>query len=145
MPCLLVVGATNNGKTAVVNRFQRLHPANDNPRGEAAIVPVLTVQAPPVSEENRFYSTILDSLCLPYKAHESSARRQAQVLRLLRAVRLRMLILVAGYIGKQRIFLNVLKYMANKLRIPLLGVGTIDAVRDATGHLCRPKRRRMGR
>jgi type II secretory pathway predicted ATPase ExeA len=135
MPCLLVVGATNNGKTAVVNRFQRLHPAHDNRRGEAAIVPVLTIQAPPVPEENRFYATILDSLGLPCKTHESSGRRQMQVLRLLRAVGSRMLIIdeihhiVAGHIGKQRIFLNVLKYMANELRIPLVGVGTLDAVR----------------
>jgi type II secretory pathway predicted ATPase ExeA len=135
MPCLLVVGETNNGKTAIVNRFERLHPANDNRNGDSIRVPVLTVQAPPVPEENRFYASILDSLGSPYRASESAARRQIQVLHVLRAAGLRMLIIdevhhiIAGHIGKQRIFLNVLKYLANELRIPLVGVGTVDAVR----------------
>jgi len=46
MPCLLLVGATNNGKTAIVNRFEQLHPAADQPDKESVHVPVLTVQAP---------------------------------------------------------------------------------------------------
>ncbi len=135
MPCLLVVGETNNGKTAIVNRFERLHPADDNASGDSIRVPVLTVQAPPVPEENRFYAGILDALGSPYRASESAARRQMQVLKVLRAAGLRLLIIdevhhiVAGHIGKQRIFLNVLKYLANELRIPLVGVGTADAVR----------------
>jgi Bacterial TniB protein len=36
MPNLLIVGETNNGKTVIVSRFQRLHKADDNP---AAITP----------------------------------------------------------------------------------------------------------
>lgn len=135
MPCLLLVGSTNNGKTAIVNRFEQLHPASDHPGSDAVHVPVLTVQAPPIPEENRFYAGILDSLDAPYRPSESAARRQSQVLKVLRAVRLRLLIIdevhhiVAGYIGKQRIFLNVLKYLANELCIPLVAVGTVDAVR----------------
>lgn len=135
MPCLLLVGSTNNGKTAIVNRFEQLHPASDIPGGDAVHVPVLTVQAPPIPEENRFYAGILDSLDAPCRPSESAARRQSQVLKVLRAVRLRLLIvdevhhIVAGYIGKQRIFLNVLKYLANELCIPLVAVGTVDAVR----------------
>src|ERR1039457_3723682 len=119
MPCLLVVGETNNGKTAIVHRFERLHPADDNPMGNSIRVPVLTVQAPPVPEENRFYASILDALGSPYRANESAARRQIQVLHVLRAAGLRMLIIdevhhiIAGHIGKQRIFLNVLKYLAS--------------------------------
>ena len=33
------------------------------------------------------------------------------------------------FINRQRQFLNVLKYLGNELKIPLVGVGTIDAVR----------------
>jgi hypothetical protein len=46
MPSLLVVGDTNAGKTMIANRFVQLHPACDNPGGDAAVVPVLLVQAP---------------------------------------------------------------------------------------------------
>jgi ATP-dependent Clp protease ATP-binding subunit ClpA len=135
MPCLLIIGETNNGKSAIINRFQRSHKASDNPEGDSILLPVLTVQAPPVPEENRFYATILEALQAPYRPSDSAARRQTQVIRILRAAKLRMLIIdelhhiVAGHIGKQRVFLNVLKYLANELRIPLIGVGTVDAVR----------------
>jgi hypothetical protein len=37
--------------------------------------------------------------------------------------------ILAGHIAKQRHFLNVLKYLGNELKIPLVGVGTIDALR----------------
>ncbi|MBU6430379.1 MAG: TniB family NTP-binding protein, partial [Cyanobacteria bacterium REEB65] len=46
MPNLLVVGDTNNGKTMLVKRFCSKHKPDDNPKGEAAVVPVLFMQAP---------------------------------------------------------------------------------------------------
>jgi ATP-dependent Clp protease ATP-binding subunit ClpA len=60
--------------------------------------------------------------------------KQMQVLHLLHAVQLRVLIIdeihiLAGHIAKQRHFLNVLKYLGNELKIPLVGVRTIDAMR----------------
>ena len=54
MPNLLIVGDTNAGKTMLANRFVQLHPADDNPEGEAVIVPVLAIQAPPGPDEGRF-------------------------------------------------------------------------------------------
>src|SRR5258705_4845989 len=41
MPGLLIVGDTNNGKTMIINRFERLHPADDNPEDETIRLPVL--------------------------------------------------------------------------------------------------------
>jgi len=135
MPNLLIVGETNNGKTAVVRRFERLHAADCNPGGEHAIVPVLLIQAPPAPDENRFYGAILEALAAPYKPRGSTAEKQVQVVHLLRTVQLRLLIIdevhhiLAGHIAKQRQFLNVLKHLGNELQIPLVGVGTMDAVR----------------
>lgn len=112
MPNLLIVGETNNGKTVVVSRFQRLHAASENPAGDHAIVPVLLIQAPPAPDENRFYSAILEALAAPYKPRGSAAEKQMQVLHLLRTVQLRLLIIdevhhiLAGHIAKQRQFLN---------------------------------------
>lgn len=62
MPNLLVVGDTNNGKTMLLKRFCKRHPAYDNKEGEVANVPVLFVQAPPVPDEGRFYNAILELL-----------------------------------------------------------------------------------
>ena len=135
MPNLLIVGETNNGKTMIASRFQRLHPAGEKANGEHHNVPVLLIQAPPTPDESRFYGAILEALGVPYKPRGSVEEKQMKVLHLLRDIQLRVLIIdeihhiLAGHIAKQRHFLNVLKYLGNELKIPLVGVGTIDALR----------------
>jgi hypothetical protein len=60
---------------------------------------------------------------------------QIRTARLLRGIGLEMLVvdeihhILAGHYAKQRRFLNVLKYLGNELEIPLVGVGTLDALR----------------
>ncbi len=44
---LLVVGPTNNGKTAIAEHFLRTHPQHISDDGEHEIIPVLLVQMPP--------------------------------------------------------------------------------------------------
>jgi hypothetical protein len=135
MPNLLIVGETNNGKTTLLERFSRLHPAEERPDEEHAFVPVLLVQAPPVPEEGRFYNVILEQLHAPYRAHAAGSSKQIQVLRILKGIGLKMLMideihhLLAGSIVRQRQFLNVLKYIGNELKIPLVGAGTVEAIR----------------
>src|SRR5437870_1978618 len=134
MPNLLIVGNTNAGKTMLANRFVQLHPADDNPNGDAAIVEVLAIQAPPGPDEGRFYNAILEALFAPYNPRERVAQKQVQVLRILKQIGLRMLIIdevhnvLTGPVTKQRQFLNVLKYLRNDLQIPLAGFGTKDAL-----------------
>jgi hypothetical protein len=135
MPNLLIVGDTNAGKTMLANRFVQLHPADDNPEGEAVSVPVLAIQAPPGPDEGRFYNAILEALFAPYNPRERVAQKQIQVLRILKGIGLRMLIIdevhnvLTGPVNKQRQFLNVLKYLGNDLQIPLVGLGTKEALR----------------
>lgn len=135
MPNLLIVGDTNNGKTMLVRRFCSLHPSHDNPDGDGIQVPVLFIQAPPVPDEGRFYSAILELLFAPYKPSDRVDKKQFQVVRLLRYVNLRMLIIdeihhiLAGNLNKQKAFLNVIKYLGNELQVPIVGVGIKDAFR----------------
>ncbi|MBN9424578.1 MAG: AAA family ATPase [Candidatus Accumulibacter sp. 66-26] len=135
MPNLLIVGDTNNGKTMLVRRFCNHHKPDDNPEGEAAKVPVLFVQAPPVPDEGRFYNAILELLFAPYKPGDRADRKQFQAIKLLRTVGLKMLVideihhLLAGSMTKQKAFLNVIKYLGNELEVPIVGVGTRDAFR----------------
>jgi type II secretory pathway predicted ATPase ExeA len=135
MPNLLIVGDTNAGKTMLAHRFVQRHRADDNPDGDAVSVPVLAIQAPPTPDEGRFYNTILEALSAPYSARERVAQRQVQVLRILKQIGLRMLIVdevqnvLSGPVTKQRQFLNVLKYLGNDLQIPLVGLGTKEALR----------------
>lgn len=135
MPNLLVLGHTNNGKTTIVLRFADLHPPNENPSGSHLIYPVMVVQMPPVPDESRFYDNILDKLHQPFRAKDPVSQKERQVKYILSTVELRMLIvdevhhLLAGRPDKQRAFLNTLKYLGNELQIPIVAVGTLDAIR----------------
>lgn len=132
---LLIVGNTNNGKTMLVKRFCSRHPPDDNKEGKSVVAPVLFVQAPPVPDEGRFYNAILDLLFAPYKPADRVDRKQFQAIKLMREVGLRLLIIdevhhiLAGNLGRQRAFLNVIKFLGNELEIPIVAVGTRDAFR----------------
>jgi Bacterial TniB protein len=132
MPNRLIVSETNNGKTMLAHRFARRHQAQTS---AGLRMRVLVVQAPPVPDENRFFANILEALNAPYRAYQSAARRNIQVVHLLKALGLEMLIvdeihhIVAGHERKQGHFLNTLKSLGNDLQIPLIGLGTIDALR----------------
>ncbi|MCU0294398.1 MAG: TniB family NTP-binding protein [Thermoanaerobaculaceae bacterium] len=134
MPNLLLVGDTNNGKTLIAKRFERLHPAQRE-GGQAVLVPVLVIQAPPVPDEDRFYSAILDALLVPHRSSHRAAQKQGEVIRILRYVGLKVLVVdeihhvLAGHDAKQRQFLNVVKYLGNELRVPIVGVGIKETVR----------------
>ena len=133
MPNLLVVGDTNNGKTMLVQKFQRLHPPSDNAEGNFISYPVLIVQAPPVPDERRLYHAILERVGAPYNSKASVEVRQRQVIAILRNISVRILVIdeihdiLAGSPSKQRQFRNVLKYLGNELQIPIVGVGIKEA------------------
>ena len=135
MPCLLLVGDTNNGKTMIVRRFLRQHMPNPNVDGEASIVPVVLVQAPPIPDEQRLYNAILRELFAEFRETDRASRKYSQVVTLLKSVNVRMLIIdeihdiLAGSMKKQHEFLNVIKNLSNELMVPIVGVGTRDALR----------------
>ena len=133
MPHLLIVGDTNNGKTMLVQKFQRLHPPSDNPEGDFISYPVLIVQAPPMPDESRFYHAILERVGAPYNPKSSVEVRQHQVITILKNINVKMLVIdeihdiLAGSPIKQRQFRNTLKYLGNELQVPIVGVGIKEA------------------
>ena len=66
MPNLLIIGDTNNGKTSILNRLLKRHPTDDNINGDAKIIPLIRVQAPPDADEGNFYNLILRELGVPF-------------------------------------------------------------------------------
>ena len=95
----------------------------------------MMVQAPPIPDEGRLYNNILHMLFAEYRENDRPARKYAQVLKLAKSVGLKMLIIdeihdiLAGSTKKQHEFLNVIKNLSNELMIPIVGVGTKDALR----------------
>lgn len=133
MPNMLLVGDTNNGKTLLVNRFEKLHPEREHPDGDRLCLPVLNIQAPPTPDEARFYNTILEKLGAPYRSADRIDKKQFQSIRILSKIETKVLIIdelqhvLAGSDQKRRNFLNTIKYLGNELQIPIVGVGTKDA------------------
>ena len=133
MPNMLIIGETNNGKTMIAKKFCKMHPPDLNEGGNAAKIPVLFVQAPPVPDEGRLYNNILELLVAPHKTSDRIDKKEHQVRVLLKNVGTKMLIIdeihhvLAGSLNKQKAFLNVIKYLGNELQIPIVGVGIKDA------------------
>ncbi|GAA4976431.1 TniB family NTP-binding protein [Nonomuraea thailandensis] len=127
MPNLLVIGPTNNGKSMIVEKFRRSHPPISHPETEE--IPVLVVQMPSDPHVGRFYTALLTALGAPLRPRQ----RLAELEQLLRQAAVRMLVIdelhnvLAGRDGVRREFLNLLRFLGNELKIPLVGVGTRDA------------------
>ena len=131
MPNLLIIGPTNNGKSMIIEKFKRTYPAKSEPDAEK--IPVVSVQMPSEPSIKRFYSALLVAIGAPIRHRQHISELEQQVLSLLRTVKVRMLVIdelhniTAGKGNIQREFLNLLRFLGNELRIPLVGIGTKEA------------------
>jgi hypothetical protein len=130
---ILIISETNNGKTTIAEKFLRRHRPEVN-LSSASVVPILKIEAT-AADENRFYNAILEKL--PVYKHGQSARGEMKQLFAIRALSecgIRMLIIdelhnmLDAPPVKQRRFMRVLKTLGNELRIPIVALGTREAL-----------------
>lgn len=133
MPCMVMHGESNIGKTLIVRKFQREHPVVfDKSRGVERRE-IVAMQMPATPDQHRFYSALLFELGAPHSASAGVSTLERLARELLRRIAPRMLIvdevhhLLAGSYREQRASLNLLKYLANDLRLSIVLVGTADA------------------
>jgi hypothetical protein len=130
---LLIVSPSNNGKTRIAEKFVRLHPQKNSDDENSEIIPVLKVQMPPEATNNRFYTVLLTALGTPVGYFGYHIMRETQTLRLMRTVGVRMLIidemhnLLSATARRQREMLNLIRYIGNDLRIPIVCLGIREA------------------
>ena len=135
MPCLLVHGRTGMGKTMILRKFAREHPKAVDPRLGLARIPVVMMQLPPEPAEVPFYEGLLGALGLPLVGEVSRIRARRMARDALRIVGARVLVineihaLLVGGDRQRRIFLNVIRLLANELELPLVCAGTPEARR----------------
>ncbi|PHR91923.1 MAG: transposase [Robiginitomaculum sp.] len=136
MPCLLIYGDTGMGKTKIVRKFERDHPAIFCQATGVTHHPVVVAQVPSEPIERDLYRELLASMGAPALSGGTLAREKDVCRSLLRTVGVRMIILdevngmLAGTYRQQRIFLNAIRFLANDLRVPLVCAGT-DLARQA--------------
>jgi hypothetical protein len=129
MPNLAIIGESNNGKTMLLENFERRHAPDKNPELDRAKLRVLMIQTPPDPDELRLYSALLERLMATGALREPADIKLSRLQRLLRELDTRMLVLdefhhaLAGSATRQRKFLNALKYLGNELRIPIVLAG----------------------
>lgn len=137
MQNLLITGPTNNGKSMLIERFRRgkLKVCSIEPHlcQEIEEVPVIFVQMPPEPNLARFYTMLLESINAPSRRNRSIAYLEKFTLTLLKKVNVKVIVidelhnLLAGSPQKQRLFLNLLRFLGNELKVSFVGVGTKDA------------------
>ena len=133
MPNLLIVGASGMGKTMIVEKFARDHASHFDKVSGRMHMPVIVVQMVPGPDEKRFYKRLLATIGAPEPPRATLSVVESLTLRLLSEIRPGMLIidevhsLQAGTVREQARFLNMLRFLGNELRIPLVCVGTQQA------------------
>jgi len=135
MPNLLIVGDSNNGKTTLIRRFGELCGQSYVNENGDPVRPIIIAEAPTSADEKSLYISILERFWTPYRPSDPVSKLRYQVIHLMRACHVRMLIidelhsLLTGTATKQREVMNALKLLCNELCIPIVGVGTREAVR----------------
>lgn len=135
MPNLLVVGDSNNGKTTVIRRFFDTYGQGYVNDDAEPVKPIILAEAPPTADEKSLYISILERFFTPYRPSDPVSKLRYQVIHLFRYCHVKMLIidefhsLLTGSAIKQREVMNAIKLLCNELAIPIVGVGTKEAVR----------------
>jgi hypothetical protein len=133
MPCLLLHAATGMGKTKILRKFRREHPASFDAAAGVQKMRIVAMQMPPEPDEKSFYTQLLSSLQAPVRTSMNVHQMRHIVRDLLSYIGARMLIidevhaLLASTYRQQRILLNTLRYLANELCIPMVCAGTAEA------------------
>ena len=134
MSNLLLIAEPNNGKSTIIRKFVDTYEPNfidddcENQR------PIILIESPPTADEKGLYVSILEEFMTPYRDSATKIKLRYQIYHLFRELKVKMLIideihsLMAGTAIKQREVMNVLKAMSNELKIPIVGVGTVDAL-----------------
>lgn len=135
MPNLLLTGATNNGKTMIINKFCRQHAIkkNDQPSKPDIEKPIVAIQMPPYPKSARFYSALLYGLDTKLSARRPIADLEMLVIKTMERLHVKLLIidevhnLLSGKETVQEEFFNILRYLGNSLSISIVCVGTKEA------------------
>lgn len=135
MQNLLIVGDSNNGKTTLIRHFNELCGESHVNDEDEPVRPIVLTEAPASADPKGMFVSILERFWTPYRATDSLVKLRYQLVHLMRACHVRMLIidemhsLLTGTAMKQREVMNELKFLSNELCIPIVGVGTREAVR----------------
>lgn len=133
MPCLLIIGKPNNGKTRIIREFCKMHGKHYVDENNDPVKPIIVAQTPPSVDQKSLYTSLLKRYHAPYRPTEHVIDLHDRTIHKIRECRTRMIIidefhsLLTGKGKKLAEVLDAIKLFCNDLRIPIVGVGTEEA------------------
>jgi hypothetical protein len=130
--CMLLVGPSNNGKTALLKHFEKTNRPDPNPNGDTGQVPVLLVQSPPGPDEARLFVSILEAIGASVRTNVNVRLAESKALNLMAGLKVKVLVIDEAHSAFSRLpsnhkyYLNVIKRISNVLRLPVVMAGTKD-------------------
>src|SRR5271170_8010567 len=139
MPSVAIYGDSGMGKTMIMERFR-----DDNPPGFDRVTgrlrtPVLAMEMVGKPGERRFYAELLSLLEAPQSPRADIVQMEQSALRLLASIGVQVLVIdevhniLAGSHREQRVVLNTLRFISNRLKISLVCFGVNDAREAISG------------
>lgn len=139
MPSVAVYGDSGMGKTMIMKRFRDQHPPSFDRRTGVLKTPVLAMEMVSRPGERRFYGELLTLLGAPQAPRADIAQLEQAALRIMKAIGVQVLVIdevhniLAGTYREQRIVLNMLRFLSNRLQISLVCFGVNDAREAISG------------
>jgi hypothetical protein len=132
MPCLLIVGRPNNGKSSIVEHFIGRHPYTVKEDGSPAFS-ISWVALPAKPDPSSFWSEVLWSLNIQHRPQDRADAKRHAAVDTMRYANTRMLIIDEMnhliYAGKEAgRLLAEIKSVTSALRIPIVATGTTQAM-----------------
>src|ERR1700677_4386063 len=130
MPSVAIYGDSGMGKTMIMKRFRDQHLPSFNPLTGTLRTPVLAMEMTSRPGERRFYAReLLAQLGAPQRPRADIAQMEQAALRIMEAIGVQVLVIdevhniLAGSYREQRIVLNTLRFLSNRLQISLVCFG----------------------
>ncbi|HME24373.1 MAG TPA: TniB family NTP-binding protein [Acetobacteraceae bacterium] len=132
MPNLLIWGDSGMGKTMIAEKHLRDHPPSFDQVAGVRRTPVLAIEMPATPDPKWLFAQILKALDAPLPAGSrvDLATLAPRTIKLMQMIGVRMLVidevhnLLVGPHRTQRAMLNLIRQLANELRIPIVCLGT---------------------
>lgn len=139
MPSIAIYGDSGMGKTMIMEKFCDNHPSCFDPTTGVQTMPVLAIEMTGKPGERRLYAEILAALGAPQAPRADIVQMEQAALRLLKTVGVQVLVIdemhniLAGSYREQRVVLNTLRFLSNRLQISLVCFGVTEAREAISG------------
>ena len=132
MPCLLIVGRSNNGKSSIVEHFIKRHPFLTKEDGTLGFS-ISWVALPAKPNESNFWSEVLWSLNISHRSQDRADLKRPAAIDSMRHANTRMLVIdelnhLVNAGKEAAALLAEIKNVTSALRIPILATGTQPAI-----------------